>query len=162
VSGRGTPAVTALVRAGVDHALHEYDHGRSGAGFALEAAEALGLDPARVFKTLVIELDRDPGRLGVVVAPATGEVDLRAAAGALGAKRAAMADVGRAERATGYVHGGISPVGQRKRLPTVVDASAGDHPTIYVSGGRRGLEIELAPDALVTLLDAELAAVTRA
>lgn len=161
MSGRGTPAVTALTRAGVDHALHEYGHQPGGAGFALEAAEALGLDPARVFKTLVVELDRDPARLGVVVAPATDEVDLRAAAGALGAKRAALAAVGRAERATGYVHGGISPVGQRKRLPTVVDASASDHPTIYVSGGRRGLELELAPAALVTLLDARLAPVTR-
>ena len=162
MSGKGTPAVTALVRAGIDHTLHEYRHDAGGgAGFAMEAAEALALDPARVFKTLVVELDREPTRLGVVVAPATGEVDLRAAAGALGAKRAALADVTRAERATGYVHGGISPFGQRKRLPTVLDASAEAFATIYVSGGRRGLEIEVAPGDLVTVLDAAVAEVAR-
>lgn len=157
-----TPAVTVLTKAGVEHALHGYDaSGAADVGFGLDAAQQLGLDPARVFKTLVLELDKDPTRLGVVVAPATGEVDLRAAAGALGAKRAALADVTRAERTTGYVHGGISPFGQRKRLPTVLDASAEAFATIYVSGGRRGLEIEVAPADLVTVLGAAVADVAR-
>lgn len=162
MAGKVTPAVTVLTKAGVDHTLHDYDaSGAAEVGFGLDAAQQLGLDPARVFKTLVLELDRDPSRLGVVVAPAAGEVDLRAAAGGLGAKRATLADVTRAERSTGYVHGGISPFGQRKRLPTVLDASAEAFATIYVSGGRRGLEIEVAPGDLVTVLDAAVAEVAR-
>ncbi len=161
MAGKVTPAVTVLTKAGVEHALHDYDASQVDVGFGLDAAQQLGLDPARVFKTLVLELDKDPSRLGVVVAPATGEVDLRAAAGALGAKRAALAEVTRAERTTGYVHGGISPFGQRKRLPTVLDASAEAFATIYVSGGRRGLEIEVAPGDLVTVLDAAVAEVAR-
>lgn len=162
MAGKVTPAVTVLVEAGVEHALHDYDaSGAADVGFGLDAAQQLGLDAARVFKTLVLELDRDPARLGVVVAPASGEVDLRAAAGALGAKRAALADVTRAERTTGYVHGGISPFGQRKRLPTVLDASAEAFATIYVSGGRRGLEIEVAPADIVTVLAAAVAEVAR-
>ena len=162
MAGKVTPAVTVLTAAGVQHALYDYDaSGAADVGFGLDAAQQLGLDPARVFKTLVLELDKDPARLGVVVAPATGEVDLRAAAGGLGAKRAALADVTRAERTTGYVHGGISPFGQRKRLPTVLDASAEAFATIYVSGGRRGLEIEVAPGDLVTVLDAAVAEVAR-
>ncbi len=162
MAGKVTPAVTVLAKADVDHALHDYDASPVEVGFGLDAAQKLGLDPARVFKTLVLELDKDPARLGVVVAPATGEVDLRAAAGALGAKRAALADVTRAERTTGYVHGGISPFGQRRRLPTVLDASAQAFATIYVSGGRRGLEIEVAPGDLVTVLAAAVAEVARA
>ena len=162
MAGKVTPAVTVLAKAGVDHALHDYDASPVEVGFGLDAAQKLGLDPARVFKTLVLELDKDPARLGVVVAPATGQVDLRAAAGALGAKRAALADVTRAERTTGYVHGGISPFGQRRRLPTVLDASAQAFATIYVSGGRRGLEIEVAPGDLVTVLAAAVAEVARA
>ena len=162
MAGKVTPAVTVLAQAGVEHTLHDYDaSGAADVGFGLDASRQLGLDAARVFKTLVLELDKDPTRLGVVVAPATGEVDLRAAAGALGAKRATLADVTRAERTTGYVHGGISPFGQRKRLPTVLDASADAFATIYVSGGRRGLEIEVAPGDLVTVLDAAVAAVAR-
>jgi Cys-tRNA(Pro)/Cys-tRNA(Cys) deacylase len=162
MAGQATPAVTALTEAGVSHTLHEYDHsGAADVGFGLDAAHQLGLDAARVFKTLVVELDKDPARLAVVVAPATGEVDLRAAARALGAKRAALADATRAERTTGYVRGGISPFGQRKRLPTVLDASAEGFATVYVSGGRRGLEIEVAPTDLVTVLDAAVTAVAR-
>jgi Cys-tRNA(Pro)/Cys-tRNA(Cys) deacylase len=162
MAGRGTPAVTALERAAVAHRLHEYDPAGAGdGGFGREAAEQLGLDPARVFKTLIVVLDADPRRFGVVVAPATGEVDLRAAAGALGAKRAVMADRTRAERTTGYVVGGISPFGQRKRLPTVLDETAERFDRIYVSGGRRGLEIEVAPADLVAVLDAAVAAVAR-
>lgn len=160
MAGKATPAVTALTKAGVAHTLHEYDHTAApDVGYGQGAAQQLGLDPARVFKTLVVELDRDPSRLAVVVAPATGDVDLRAAAGALGAKRAALADATRAERTTGYVQGGISPFGQRKRLPTVVDASAASFATVYVSGGRRGLEIEVAPGDLVAVLGATSAEV---
>jgi Cys-tRNA(Pro)/Cys-tRNA(Cys) deacylase len=162
MAGKVTPAVTVLAKAGVEHALHDYDASQVEVGFGLDAAQQLGLEAARVFKTLVLELDRDPARLGVVVTPATGEVDLRAAAAALGAKRAALADVTRAERTTGYVHGGISPFGQRRRLPTVLDASAQAFATIYVSGGRRGLEIEVAPGDLVTVLAAAVAEVARA
>lgn len=162
MAGQATPAVTALAEAGVGHTLHEYDHtGAAGVGYGLDAAQQLGIDPARVFKTLVVELNQDPTRLAVVVAPATGEVDLRAAAGALGAKRATLADATRAERTTGYVQGGISPFGQRKPLPTVLDGSAEGFATVYVSGGRRGLEIEVAPGDLVAVLAATVADVAR-
>jgi Cys-tRNA(Pro)/Cys-tRNA(Cys) deacylase len=161
VGGRVTPAVVALRDADVAHTVHEYETRGKGAGYAEEAADALGLDPARVFKTLVVALDGDPGRLGVVVAPATGEVDLRAAGGALGAKRAELADPGRAQRSTGYVVGGISPFGQRRTLPVVIDDSAGRFSTIFVSGGRRGLELEVDPAELVRVLDAAQAAVRR-
>jgi Cys-tRNA(Pro)/Cys-tRNA(Cys) deacylase len=162
MAGKATPAVTTLTKAAVTHTLHEYDPaGAAEVGYGADAADKLGIDPSRVFKTLVVELDRDPARLAVVVAPATGEVDLRAAASALGAKRAALADGTRAERTTGYVQGGISPFGQRKRLPTVLDASAEGFPTVYVSGGRRGLEIEVAPADLVAVLGAAVADVAR-
>jgi Cys-tRNA(Pro)/Cys-tRNA(Cys) deacylase len=162
VGARVTPAVVALRDAGIDHELHVYDLAdRARGGFAEEAARHLGLDPARVFKTLVVALDRDSTRLGVVIAPAAADVDLSAAAAALGAKRAALADPGRAERTTGYVVGGISPFGQRRRLPTVLDASAATFPTIFVSGGRRGLELEVAPADLVRALDAQEADVRR-
>ena len=152
----------ALVDAGVAHAVHEYDPAAGGdLGYGVDAAHQLGLDEAQVFKTLVIALDGDERRLAVVVAPATGEVDLRAAAGALGAKKATLADQTRAERTTGYVAGGISPFGQRKALPTVLDESSVLFDTIFVSGGRRGLELEVAPDDLVAVLDAAVAEVAR-
>ena len=126
--------------------MHEYRHD-AGAAYGLEAAEKLGLDPARVFKTLVASVD---GALVVAIIPVADQLDLRS----LG-KRAAMAGQAEAERATGYVAGGISPLGQRRRLPTIVDSSALDHETIHVSAGRRGLELELAPHDLVTLTAAE-------
>jgi len=124
----------------------------------MEAAEALGLDPATVFKTLVADVD---GKLTVAIVGVGKQLDLKALASAVGAKKAQMADVKQAERTTGYVAGGISPLGQRKRLPTVLDASALDHPSIHVSGGRRGLEIELAPADLQRLTNATVAAIGR-
>ena len=149
-----TPAIAAAQRAGVEFRTHEYAHNPKAESYGLEAAEKLGLEPARVFKTLVVELD---GRLGVAIVPVAAQLDLKA----LGGKRAALADRTAAERATGYVLGGISPLGQRKRLPTTLDASALEHATIHVSAGRRGLEIELAPEDLVRLTDAEVRPITR-
>ena len=154
-----TPAVNAARKAGVPFTLHEYRHDPRAESYGLEAAEALGLDPARVFKTLVAAPD---GRgLWVAVVPVACLLDLKALAVTAGAKRATMAEAKAAERATGYVVGGISPLGQRQRLPTVVDITALDAPTIFVSAGRRGLEIELAPGDLVRLCTASVAAIAR-
>ena len=139
------------------HRLHEYDHDPSAPAFGLEAAEKLGIDPARVFKTLVVDVD---GRLAVAVVPVAERLDLKAMAAAVGGKRAAMADGAAAERVTGYVVGGISPLGQRKRLPTVLDASMDQHDQILVSAGRRGLDIEIAPDDLARLTGATFARIT--
>jgi len=153
VAGKGTPAIAAAARAGVAFAVHEYRHDPRTESFGLEAVEKLGLDAARVFKTLVADVD---GALTVAVVPVEAQLDLRA----LG-KRARMADATAAERATGYVAGGISPLGQRRSLPTIVDASALDHETIHVSAGRRGLELELAPADLVELTGARVAPIAR-
>jgi Cys-tRNA(Pro)/Cys-tRNA(Cys) deacylase len=147
----GTPATVALARAGIEFRLHEYAHDPRAESYGLEAAEALGLDPARVFKTLMATVD---GRLATAVVPVPGQLDLKALARALGASRAAMADVVVAERATGYVAGGISPVGQRRPHPTVLDSTALDHPSVFVSAGRRGLDLEIAPADLVRITDA--------
>lgn len=154
-----TPAVVAARRAGIDCQVLEYQHRPGGGSYALEAAEALGLDPARVFKTLVADLAG--GGLVVAVIPATTRLDLKALAAAAGGKKAAMADRLAAERATGYVVGGISPLGQRRRLATVLDESALTHQVIYVSAGRRGLEIALQPRDLATLTGATVAGVAR-
>ncbi|GAB3113844.1 Cys-tRNA(Pro) deacylase [Streptomyces calidiresistens] len=156
--GGGTPATVAATRAGVRFTLHAYEHDPASPSYGEEAARAMGTDPARVFKTLVAEVD---GALTVAVVPVSGTLDLKALAAAVGGKRAVMADPAAAERATGYVRGGISPLGQRRRLPTVVDVSAGEHATVCVSAGRRGLEIELAPADLVRLTDAVTAPVGR-
>jgi Cys-tRNA(Pro)/Cys-tRNA(Cys) deacylase len=129
-----------------------------GRGYALEAVEALGIDAARVFKTIVVAVD---GRLGLAVVPADTEVDLKAVADALGGRKAVVAPPAEAEKATGYVLGGISPLGTRRPLPTVVDASAESWPTIHVSAGRRGLEIELAVADLVALVGGSVAPVAR-
>jgi Cys-tRNA(Pro)/Cys-tRNA(Cys) deacylase len=155
VAGKGTPATALLAKQGVAHRVHSYDHG-AGQAYGPEAAERLGLDPERVFKTLVAEVD---GTLTVGVVPVSATLDLKALAGALGGKRARMADLAAAERATGYVAGGISPLGQRKRLATVVDASAQRWETVFCSGGRRGLEIELAPADLARLCGGTFAAI---
>jgi Cys-tRNA(Pro)/Cys-tRNA(Cys) deacylase len=147
-----TPAVTAARRAGVPVEIHEFAHdGADDRGYGLEAAAAMGVEPARVFKTLVVAVD---GGLAVAVVPVDRSCDLKAVAAALGAKRAAMAEARDAERATGYVVGGISPLGQKRRLPTVVDASVAAFETVFVSGGRRGLELELRAADLATLTDA--------
>jgi Cys-tRNA(Pro)/Cys-tRNA(Cys) deacylase len=148
MAAKETPATKAARKAGVDFTLHEYEHDPRADSFALEAADALDLDPARVFKTLVVSKD---DAFSVCIVPAGGMLDLRA----LG-KRAQMAPTDRAERVTGYVAGGISPLGQRKRLPTLVDDSAMAFDTVYVSAGRRGLEIELKPADLVALTGAEV------
>jgi len=154
-----TPAVNAARKAGIPFTLHEYRHDPRAGSYGLEAAEALGLDVARVFKTLVAAAEGKG--LWVAVVPVAGLLDLKALAEAAGAKRAAMADPKAAERATGYVVGGISPLGQRQRLSTAVDASALQFDTIFVSAGRRGLEIELAPADLVRLCGATIAAIGR-
>ncbi len=154
----GTPATVALSRAGISFTLHSYVHDARAESFGLEAATALGVEPARVFKTLLVSADGD---LAVGVVPVAGKLDLKAIARSLGAARAVMADVAAAERATGYVTGGISPIGQRRSHPTVVDSSALDHATILVSGGRRGLDVELAPHDLVTMTSATVAPIGR-
>jgi len=151
VAGKRTPAIVAAERAGIAFTVHEYEHDPKAASYGLEAVEKLGLDPSRVFKTLVADVD---GTLTVAIVPVEAQLDLRA----LG-KRAAMADAKLAERTTGYVTGGISPLGQRKRLPTIIDESALAFDTIHVSAGRRGLEIELAPADLLALTGGEAAAI---
>ncbi|HET7568329.1 MAG TPA: aminoacyl-tRNA deacylase [Gaiellaceae bacterium] len=146
-----TPAIAAAEKAGIRFALHEYEHDPAAESYGLEAAAKLGVDPARVFKTLVVSLD---GRLSLALVPVAAQLDLRA----LG-KRAALADRHDAERATGYVTGGISPLGGRRALPTHLDDSALGHETILVSAGRRGLQVELDPRDLVRLTGARVAAI---
>jgi len=152
----GTPATLALEAAGVPFTLHAYEHDPRVTNFGLEAAEALGFSPEQVFKTLMVQLT-DGMAVGIV--PVSGSLDLKAVAGALGQKKAAMADPAAAQRRTGYVLGGISPLGQRNPSPTVLDDSAFGHATILVSGGRRGLDVELAPEDLERLTGAVRAAI---
>ncbi|WP_371550189.1 Cys-tRNA(Pro) deacylase [Streptomyces sp. NBC_00554] len=155
----GTPATVALTAAGVPYTVHAYEHDPAHPSYGEEAAEAMGVSPDRVFKTLVADVD---GALVVAVVPVAGSLDLKALATAVGGKRASMADPAAAERTTGYVRGGISPLGQRKKLPTVLDASAAAHTTICVSAGRRGLEVELSPSDLTDLTEAVAAPIGRA
>jgi Cys-tRNA(Pro)/Cys-tRNA(Cys) deacylase len=143
-----TPAIAAAERAGIRFVLHEYAHDPSTASYGREAADKLDVAPERLFKTLVVSAD---GKLAVACVPVTAELDLKA----LG-KRAQMADRGQAQRATGYVSGGTSPLGQRRQLPTHVDASALGHETILVNAGRRGLQMELDPNDLVRLTGARV------
>ena len=165
MSGRGTPALDMLRKAGIVHRVHEFeredapDPTERRPSWGLEAAAALGVEPGRVFKTLVTMVDGS--RLAVGVVPVDAELDLKALAAAVGGRRATLADQADAERATGYVVGGISPLGGRRRLPTVVDASALGPATIFVSGGRRGLDIELAGTDLVGLTEARIAPIAR-
>lgn len=140
-----TPAIAVLVRARVPHVVRSYRHDPRTASYGDEVVAALGQDPGRVFKTLIAAVD---GALVVGIVPVASQLDLKALAAAVGGKKAAMADVAAAERSSGYLAGGISPLGQRKALPTVLDDSAFGFETVFVSAGRRGLEVELAPDAL--------------
>lgn len=154
MAGRGTPATALLAKLGIKHAVHVYEHDPRRGAYGMEASDALGVPPGRVFKTLVAEVD---GVLTVGVVPVTGQLDLKALAAAAGGKKARMADAQAAERASGYVLGGISPLGQRKRMPVLIDSAALSFATIFCSGGRRGMEIELAPDDLVRAADAVVA-----
>ncbi|MCU1558726.1 MAG: ybaK [Microbacteriaceae bacterium] len=155
----GTPATVALTAMSIRFVPHEYTHDDAVSSFGLEAAEALGVEPDRVFKTLLAEAD---GALVVGVVPVTGTLDLKALAAAVGAKKAVMADAAVAERKTGYVVGGISPIGQKTPLTTVLDETAELFDTIFVSGGRRGFDIELSPTDLVAATSAVLAGIGRA
>lgn len=156
-----TPAVEAARAARIHFELHEYAHDPANTQYGLEAADALGVDPLRVFKTLLVRLNGDPRRLAVGIVPVTGQLDLKVFANVCGAKRAEMADPAEAQRATGYLVGGISPLGQKKRLPTVLDETAGAFDTVFVSGGRRVLDIELAPGDLLDLCTGRLAPIAR-
>ncbi|GAA3138189.1 Cys-tRNA(Pro) deacylase [Streptomyces rectiviolaceus] len=154
----GTPATVALTAAGADYTVHAYEHDPAHPSYGEEAAQAMGVSPDRVFKTLVAEVD---GELTVAVVPVAGTLNLKALAAAVSGKRAVMAGPAAAERTTGYVRGGISPLGQRKKLRTVLDDSASSHATVCVSAGRRGLEVELAPGDLARLTGAVLAPIGR-
>ncbi|HEX4521600.1 MAG TPA: aminoacyl-tRNA deacylase [Gaiellaceae bacterium] len=149
-----TPAIAALERAGVGFTVHEYEHAAGSESYGLEAAERLAVEPGRVFKTLVVDLD---GMLAVAIVPVAHQLDVKR----LGGKRGALADPRQVERTTGYVLGGVSPLGQRKALPTTLDSSALAHATIYVSAGRRGLELELDPRELVRLTGADVRPIAR-
>ncbi len=157
----GTPATAALTLAGVGFVLHPYDHDPDSTHYGDEAVAALGLDPLRVFKTLVIDLGATRPELAVAVVPVAGQLSLKHAAAALGAKKAAMADRALVARTTGYVLGGVSPLGQRTQLPTVIDETAQLWDTIFVSAGKRGLQVELSPDDLAHLTGAAFADIAR-
>ena len=154
MAGQSTPATTLLDRCGVSYRLHTYLPNPYASSYGAEAAEALGLAPQRVFKTLIVELD---GRLMAAVVPVSGELDLRALAALMGAKKGRMVAAVDAQRTTGYVTGGISPLGHRKQLPVVIDVSVRDYETVFCSAGRRGLQFELAPDALIQAANATVA-----
>jgi Cys-tRNA(Pro)/Cys-tRNA(Cys) deacylase len=158
VAGHGTAATALLDKQGIPHTVRTYSHDPRHESYGAEAAEAMGVPPERVLKTLVADVDGEPV-VGVV--PVSAQLDLKALAAAAGGKKAVMSDPAAAERATGYVVGGISPLGQRRRLRVVIDASALEFPTVYCSGGRRGLEIELAPADLVRAANATVAPISR-
>jgi Cys-tRNA(Pro)/Cys-tRNA(Cys) deacylase len=152
-----TPAVLALEAAGVPFTVHEYRHDPATRGYGFEAAAALGLDPDQVFKTLLVTADADGGDHAVAIVPVSRQLSLKAVGAALGTKRVEMCDPAAAQRISGYVIGGISPFGQRKRLATVIDETCELFPVVYVSGGRRGLDVGVAPGDLIRLLDATTA-----
>lgn len=153
-----TPAVTQLTASGVAFREHSYSHSSGAESYGMEAASALGVDPARVFKTLLLSASE---RLVVAIVPVDRRVDLKTAAAAFDAKRAVLADPKAAQQSTGYVVGGISPFGQRRPLPTALDRSALDHETVFVSGGRRGFDLEVSPTDLVDVLHARIADLSR-
>ena len=154
----GTPATVALTAAGIAFTPHAYEHDVANTSFGLEAADALQVDPEQVFKTLLADVD---GALTVAIVPVSGKLDLKALAAAVGGKKAEMADPRVAERKTGYVVGGISPIGQKTRHVTVLDETAELFDTIFVSGGRRGFDIELAPADLLAITSGSIAAIAR-
>lgn len=161
-AGGATPAVRALTAAGVDFTEHPYEHDPAAPSYGLEAAEAIGVAPERVYKTLLAQTDLSANHgLVVGIVPVTGQLDLKSLAVAAGAKKASMADPALAEKTTGYVVGGISPIGQKRSLTTVLDESALTHDTVFVSGGRRGLDLELAPGDLVDVTGAITAAIAK-
>ena len=153
-----TPATKQAQQAKIAYQIHQYEHDPTVHAYGEEAAQAMGVDASRVFKTLLIALNGEAKNLAVAVVPVSGQLNLKAAASALGAKKAAMADTKIAQNTTGYILGGISPLGQKKRLPTIIDLSAFEFDTIFVSGGRRGLEIELSAGDLKKLCNAQAAA----
>lgn len=154
----GTPATVALIAAGIAFVEHTYQHDAANTSYGLEAAEAIGVDPDRVFKTLVAAVDGD---LAIAIVPVSGKLDLKALAASVGGKKAEMADVAVAQRRTGYVVGGISPIGQKTRLVTVIDETAELYDTVLVSGGRRGFDLELAPADLIAITAARVAPIAR-
>jgi Cys-tRNA(Pro)/Cys-tRNA(Cys) deacylase len=155
---RGTRATELLAKLGIAHTVHRYEHDPRHPSYGQEASEALGVPPERVFKTLIADVD---GQLVVGVVPVVGSLDLKALAAAAGGKRAVLADPVQAEKSSGYVTGGIAPIGLRKRLPVIVDESALTYATVFCSAGQRGLEIELAPADLVAAAGALTAAIAR-
>lgn len=157
--GTGTPATAVLAAARIVHVVHAYDHDPGAASYGLEAADALGVEADRIFKTLLADTGDE---LVVGVVPVTAQLDLKALAAAVGARRVAMADPAVAERRTGYVVGGISPIGQKHGHRTVIDETAELWETVYVSGGRRRLEVELAPADLIAVTGATVADIARA
>ena len=144
-----TPAINEAKKQKIQYKVHKYAHNPSHSSYGLEAVECLNLDAETVFKTLVVQLDS--GALTVAIVPVSKQLNMKQLAKAAGGKKAAMADAAFVEKSTGYVLGGVSPLGQKKRLPTIIDSSASGHKTIFVSAGRRGLEIELSPDDLSRL-----------
>ena len=150
-----TPAIKQAERAGIHFQIHQYEHDPAVQAYGDEAAQAMGVDAVRVFKTLLFSLNGEAKNLAVAVVPVSGQLNLKAAASALGCKKAAMADAKIAQNTTGYILGGISPLGQKKKLPTIIDEQAFAFETVFVSAGRRGLEIELSADDLMTLCGAK-------
>ncbi len=155
----GTPATELLSRSGVDFTLHPYDHDPAVTDYGEEAVAAIGGDARRIFKTLIVSVPGRPERLVVAVLPVARRLDLKAMGAAVGAKRVELAEPALAQRSSGYVLGGISPLGQRTALPTVLDASALDFPTIFLSAGKRGLEVELRPHDLIGLTGATVSSI---